>query len=151
MKIMLPIAVICMLPSTVQNSFSVDLEFVRKNFEQATSNKKTCQMLIEKLEKNTTSNVHLAYLGALQAIWAKHVFSPATKLKTFNKGKQNLEKAVKNEPNNVEIRFLRLTIQQNAPFFLNYDQNIATDKAFILKNKNAISSVTLQQLINKIL
>ena len=147
----IPTAIVLMLPVAAQSATALDLEYVRKNYEQAAGNKSSCQKLIGGLAANIASNVHLAYLGALQTIWAKHVSGPVAKLKTFNKGKQNLEAAVKADPHNVEIRFLRLSVQQHAPSFLDYDDDIKADKAFILKYRDRVSSPVLQQLINKVL
>ena len=44
-----------------------------------------------------------------------------------------MEQAVIEEPENIEIRFLRYTIQTNIPDFLNYD-NLKEDRQFILEN-----------------
>lgn len=135
----------------VPSAMALDLEYVRKNYEQAASNKKLCRTLIDGLAGNMASNVHLAYLGALRTIWAKHVSSPTAKLKTFSEGKHDLESAVKADANNVEIRFLRFSVQQNAPSFLDYNDDIKTDRAFIMKYKHTVSSATLLQLIDKAL
>lgn len=133
------------------NSFGLDLEYIRTNYEQAVSDKKLCENMITALEKTAPTNVHLAYLGALQTIWANHVINPFSKLSTFKKGKATIEKAVKNDSDNIEIRYVRLSIQQNCPAFLGYNKNIKEDKEFLKKNKETVTSVSLQNLINSLL
>ncbi|MBB5440428.1 hypothetical protein HDC92_004129 [Pedobacter sp. AK017] len=108
--------------------------------------------MIAELEKTkNNSATHLAYLGGLQTIWTNHVFSPISKLNTFKEGKKNIEQAIKNEPNNAELRFIRLSVQKNAPSFLGYKSSIDEDTEFIKKNKNQISSDILHKNIETLL
>ena len=65
--------------------------------------------------------VLLAYKGAAQTTLANCKKTPFSKLSVFNEGKDDLEKAIQEDPDNVEIRFLRYTIQTNIPGFLNYN------------------------------
>jgi hypothetical protein len=92
----------------------------------------------------------MGYLGGLQTIWANHVFNPINKLKTFKEGKINIEKAIKLDPDNVELRFIRLSIQKNAPSFLGYNSNINSDKEFIKSNQKTISSAIVRNNINEL-
>ncbi|MCB0824227.1 MAG: hypothetical protein KDC09_16135 [Bacteroidales bacterium] len=75
--------------------------------------------------------VLLAYKGAAQTTLANCKKTPFSKLSVFNEGKDDLEKAIQEDPDNVEIRFLRYTIQTNIPGFLNYN-NKEEDRKFIL-------------------
>jgi hypothetical protein len=93
----------------------------------------------------------MAYLGAFQAIWAKHVWNPLEKLGTFNKGKENIEKAINLSDSDVEIRTIRLSIQINAPKFLGYSNNIDEDKQFIIAKRRSNNSQTLQIIIDALL
>lgn len=128
----------------IQNPNESLLIKVRLNYNVFLSNKDLCQATISELEKNKNESVlFLGYLGALQTINASHVSNPITKLKTFNKGKQNIEAAVKADPNNLEIRFIRLSVQKNAPSFLGYNTSISEDIAFINKNRQLIESEVL--------
>jgi len=62
-----------------------------------------------------------------------HSYNPVAKLKYFNEGKIYLEKAIAQASNNVELHFLRFTIQTNLPGFLGYKSNIEEDRSFILR------------------
>jgi len=135
------------------SSFTIySLDDVRKNYSQLATDKKMCSELLAQLEKNKDQSLtHLAYLGSLQTIWANHVFSPISKLKTFNKGKKNIEQAIKKEPDNVELRFIRLSVQKNAPTFLEYHSNIKEDIQFIKNNRSQIKSNVINQYIESLL
>lgn len=131
---------------------TTSLDVVRASYNKVVSDKKMCKQMIAELEKiKNNSATHLAYLGGLQAVLANHVFNPISKLNTFNEGKKNIEQAIKNEPNNVELRFIRLSVQRNAPSFLGYKSSINEDTEFIKKNTNQISSDILHENIETLL
>lgn len=134
-------------------SFQVSiLDKVRANYDTFLSDKALCQKTISELEKAKDNSVtHLGYLGGLQTIRANHVFSPISKLNTFNKGKNNIEQAIKKDPNNAELRFIRLSVQKNAPFFLGYKSNIREDTELIKKNRSQIKSDILKNNIEALL
>lgn len=82
--------------------------------------------------------VLMAYRGACSAASAGSVSGVQKKLKYFANGKEELELAVKQKPNDPEIRFLRLATQINAPGFLGYNSSVNDDKKLIV---NALSKV----------
>ncbi len=133
--------------------FSQDLDHIRNQYQKANKEEATCKALIEmlRLKENEITSIELAYLGALQTIWANHVFNPISKLNTFKKGKKNIEQAIKQDSENTEIRFIRLSIQKNAPSLLGYNLNIKEDTEFIKNNRSQISSDVLQKNIDAIL
>lgn len=129
-----------------------DLNEVRTSYSKAVLDKKLCKKMIEELELSKEKSViDLAYLGAYQTIWANHVFNPWSKLATFRKGKNNIELAISKEPENVEIRYIRFSVQKNAPSFLGYNNNLKEDKDFLVKNKKNINSDFLQKNIETLL
>ncbi|WP_313373839.1 hypothetical protein [Chishuiella sp.] len=127
------------------------IELIRNNYTKAVNDKALCAEMIKELETLKDNPIYLGYLGSLQIIWAKHIINPFGKLKTFKKGKINLEKAILIEPYNTELRFIRLTIQKNAPRFLNYHENIKEDETFLEKNIKKIPSSILQNYTNAII
>jgi hypothetical protein len=131
--------------------FGQDLNLLRKNLELAPSNKTVCEQMIQSIPQTTTKPIYLAYLGAYQTIWANHVINPFGKLSTFNKGKKNLQKAVAMDDDNIEIRFLRYSIQKNAPKFLGYSSDLSSDKKFIESHLDEVNSAELKKMINSTL
>lgn len=144
-----------LLTSTIffLSSFNLNiLDEVRVNYSKLVSDKDLCEKMISELTKTkNNSATHLGYLGGLQTIRAKHVFSPISKLNTYKEGKKNIEKAIKKEPENVEIRFIRLSVQKNAPSFLGYKSNIKEDTEFIRKNRHQIRAAIFQENIATLL
>lgn len=129
-----------------------DLNEVRASYSKAVLDKKLCKKMIEELELSKEKSViALAYLGAYQTIWANHVFNPLSKLATFKKGKNNIESAISKEPENVEIRYIRFSVQKNAPSFLRYNSHLKEDRDFLVKNKKKINSDLLQKNIETLL
>lgn len=133
------------------NVFAIELDYVRANYDKAVTDKKLCGQMIEDLKDAEQTPLFLAYLGALQTIWANHIFSPISKLNTFNQGKKNIEKAVSADKDNAEIRFIRLSVQKNAPSFLGYNSMIKTDEAFLKSHRTKITSELMQSKIDILL
>lgn len=99
------------------------IDEARMNYNKVITDEILCTKMISELEKvKNDSAVNLAYLGGFQTILAKHVFSPVNNLSTFKEGKENIEQAIKKTPNNVEIRFIRLSVQKIHPLFLDTNQ-----------------------------
>lgn len=140
---------LCLLTSI--KSIAINLDYIRSNYEKAVSDKSICEAMINELEQSKLNNVQLAYLGGLQTIWANHTNNPLSKLNTFKKGKANIAKAIKSEKSNVEIRFVRLSIQKNCPKFLGYSENIVEDEHYLKAHFEKVKSENLKKMMNKIL
>ena len=82
----------------------------------------------------TKKPIYMAFYAVGSFFMAKHASNPLNKYSYFNKGKKLLEDAIKKEPNNIEIRLMRLIFQEKTPSFLGYNKNIESDRNFIIKN-----------------
>ena len=123
---------------------------VRIMLHNATSNEEACNKLISLLMPfNETNNPLLfGYRGGATMLMAKHAFNPFSKLSYFKKGKVMLESAIKADNNNVELRFLRYTIQTNVPGFLNYNSDKNGDRVFISQSLTKLKDQELQKIIS---
>lgn len=137
--------------SVTTNLQALDLEYLRKSYAKAVEDETLCKSIIDKLSKGPESQVHLAYYGAYQTIWANHVFNPVSKMTTFTKGRTAIDMAINKEPNNVEIRFIRLSVQKNCPSFLGYSSNIAADKKFLKEHLSSITSEQLKKMVKELI
>lgn len=129
----------------------VSLEDIRLNYIKSVSDKKLCKRMIDSLTSRKDKSLYLGYLGGYQTIWANHVFNPFTKLSTFNRGKKNIDTAIKSDISNPELRYIRLSVQKNAPSFLDYSNNIGDDTLFLKSNRNRIHSSIIQTNIDVLL
>lgn len=113
----------------------VDLSTVRSSFEKADSSKEQTASLYNSLKDYSKSDpLMLAYKGAAYGLQARYVTDRKEKKNLFLAGAKDLEAAVRLAPNNVEIRLVRLIIQENTPKVLKYKGNINEDKQMILTN-----------------
>ena len=112
------------------------IEELRRLFSLASVDEKANQQLLDKTKNaELKSNTLLyAYHGSALMTMANHYTWPTTKLDYFNRGKKKLEKAINYDLLNVEMRFIRYSVQKEAPAMLGYYEDIETDKAFIKKN-----------------
>lgn len=123
----------------------LDWDRVRSAYPMAVEDRDLCASLIQELsghpDRETGDRaLQLAYQGGFQTIWAQHVLNPIAKLRTFNQGREQIEKAVTMDPDSPEIRYIRLSVQQNAPRFLGYKGSIKKDTEFLRQNQGRISS-----------
>ncbi len=82
------------------------------------------------------TNVDAAYLAASKMIQADLSYLPTEQLSLFNQGKEQLEQCVQKDMWNTEIRFIRLTLQCQSPWFLGYHDQIEEDAKIIVDHVN---------------
>jgi len=107
---------------------------IRKLYAAATSSETNAKEFLSKLadvDKNDNKTL-LAYKGASIAIISKLEKKVSDKSKKFKEGVSYIEYAVQSEPNNIEIRLVRLSVQENVPKIVKYRGNKKEDKQFIL-------------------
>ena len=92
----------------------------------------------------STNSVLLGYKGMAYMLQAKYSWNPYVKLSSFNTGKDFLEQAIASDSNNIELRFLRFCIQENAPSMLNYGSYISEDKKLILATWKGVKDQDLK-------
>ncbi|MBU2938193.1 hypothetical protein KO494_01450 [Lacinutrix sp. C3R15] len=128
---------------------SLDLNTIRNAYKAAAQDKTKTEAFYNSLEKVTkNSKVELvAYKGAAIALLAKQAITLKEKKEGFIQGVTLVEYAITKAPNNIEVRFIRLGIQENTPKILKYKGNIEEDKLFILKQYKNISSSRLKKHI----
>lgn len=125
------------------------LEQVRKDYILASNDRDSAMALMDRLAtiSKTDKKVWVAYKGAAMALMAKYIKVNPERKQMFREGIQLLEYAISEEPDNIEIRCLRLSIQENTPKFLRYHSNIEEDKSFILTNYGNTTSRAVQDFV----
>ncbi len=119
----------------ILNLAFVNITFDKKEFYDVFSGsslEKINSMLL-KLENEKSSSIKAAYKGALFMKKSSFLKPPARKIDLFNKGMLLLESEINKFPENVEYRFLRLSIQEHAPKILKYHKDIKKDKEMIIR------------------
>ena len=122
---------------------------VRSLFEEAVTQKSSCIKLIKLLESCSETNfpILVGYKACGTMMMAKYSPNPFSKLSHFRKGKKMLESVIAVNDKVVELRFLRYSIQTNAPSFLGYNNHIAEDKMFLEKGVPFLNDALLRNKI----
>lgn len=133
----------------LSTGYAEDVLSLRKLYYEASVKKDSAKRFMDIMNKLEVESdpLLLCYKGMANLIQANYSFNPYNKLSYFNKGKEMLEKSIKEDPQNIEIRFMRFCVQTNAPFFLEYSANVNTDKAIILREWNEIQDKDLKEKI----
>jgi len=119
---------------TLSVSLNTDLKKIRDLYMQMSRDEESAIALKNLVKNNQTISLTLrqAYSAAAEMALAKYKTNPITRLNTFNSGKKLLESLIKSDSSIFEIRYIRFTIQQNAPSFLGYTTELGRDRAFLI-------------------
>ncbi|HEY0030317.1 MAG TPA: hypothetical protein VGC65_06125 [Bacteroidia bacterium] len=134
--------------SHAQFAQSISVDALRREYYKVNADSAACAKLYNKISKAANSdNTSLAYKGAITAAMANHAKEKQEKLKLFNSGKKLLEQSIVSDSSNIELRFLRFTIQTNCPKALGYNKQIGADKKFILANFSAVTNTAIRNMM----
>ncbi|WP_285008553.1 hypothetical protein [Pedobacter faecalis] len=126
---------------------------VRSLYNQAAVNRKSADKLLKLLTDADVDRtpVLLCYKGAAQMLQAKYAFSPISKLSWFKKGRNLIEEAIARNPEDLEMRYLRFTIQTNLPAVLGYSDDIQEDKQLLVNRVQMIKDEALRTEVQRYL
>lgn len=115
--------------------FQSDLETLRNSYSKANLSNENAENFIELTEKKNGSDpTTSAYKAAAKVLEAK-VTTEKNKRKSFVKsGATSLESIIKSNPNNAELRVIRMSVQENIPKIVGYNKNLKEDKTFLINN-----------------
>ncbi len=115
--------------------FQTDLEALRNSYSKANLSNENAKNFIEIAEKKTSSDVVTsAYRAASKILEAKITSGIGKKKALVKTGANSLEEIIKNNPNNAELRVIRMSVQENVPKIVGYYKNLKEDKAFLISN-----------------
>ncbi len=93
----------------------------------------------------------IGYLGTLEALKAKHAWNPYNKIKYVALAQKTLKRAIKKDPSNMEIRFMRFSVQHYTPAFLGFSKDLDEDRGVIAKQyRNRKFGQADQELVKNI-
>ena len=129
--------------------FSPSLTKVRTDYKKSFNSKEVTLQLNKYLAKvkKTDKKLLVAYKGAVLILMAKYSKVIKEKNFFFKEGATLLNFAIFEEPANVEMRCIRLSIQENAPKLLKYRANKTEDKQFIKDGYDTIKSTTIKTYV----
>lgn len=111
------------------------LHEIRHDFYLSTLDYKHAFPLLERLDLIRNPNaLQLAYKAATQAILAKPGWNIFKKIGYLKRSRESFSKAVALDMKDLEIRFLRLSVEHHIPRYLGFSGNIDHDKRIIMDN-----------------
>ncbi|GGH15056.1 hypothetical protein [Mucilaginibacter phyllosphaerae] len=137
----LSLLLLLLMPVTYTNATAItddvaepNLHVIRKLLLTAINSSKTTDSLYRNLGaiKKPTGLI-TGYIGTLEALKAKHAWNPYFKIKYLNDAEKSFKGAVTRDPANIEIRFMRFSVEHNVPGFLGFNKNLAADRTEIIK------------------
>jgi len=134
----------------INNSYGQSLlNSVRGLYSDAAVQEDSAKKMFRMLQRITETDdaVLLAYKGAVTMVQAKYTFNPITKFLCFKRGKNLVEKAISRDSADIEIRYLRFTLQSNLPGFLGYSSQLKTDKDFLVSRCPLITDAVLRGMV----
>ncbi|NML69514.1 hypothetical protein HHL23_06865 [Chryseobacterium sp. RP-3-3] len=127
--------------------FQTDLESLRNSYAKANQSNENTQAFINLAEKQSGSDaVTTGYKAAAQIMEAK--ITKKNRKALVKTGATSLESIIKSNPNNIELRLIRLSVQENIPKIVGYRGSMKDDKAFLINNYGK-QNATLKSYLKK--
>ncbi|NML58591.1 hypothetical protein [Chryseobacterium cheonjiense] len=113
--------------------FQSSVESLRYSYAKANLSNANTEAFINTAEKASGSDVAVqGYKAAAKIMGAK--IAKHNRKAMVKAGASDLESLIKNNPNNIELRVIRMSVQENIPKIVGYRGGLKDDKAFILNN-----------------
>jgi hypothetical protein len=110
-----------------------DLTAIRENFKKSADSKAAADDFHTLLQDYNKSNpTILGYQASSKMVKARYEQGKEKKKKLFTEGAKVLAELIDSNPSNVEIRLIRLAMQEHSPKVLKYKSEIANDKSQII-------------------
>ncbi|PXY44979.1 hypothetical protein [Flavobacterium hydrophilum] len=110
-----------------------DLAAIRKMYADVTKSESNAKEFVAKLSgiSNNDDKILVAYKAASILLESKFEKKLGEKIERFKEGAKLLEATIKSDPSNIEMRMIRLSVQEDVPGITGYKKNIKEDKKFI--------------------
>jgi hypothetical protein len=106
---------------------------LRESYAKANSSNANTEEFINIAEKTSGSDAVIqGYKAAAKIMEAK--ITKNNRKALVKSGATSLEAIIKSNPNNAELRVIRMSVQENIPKIVGYNKNLKEDKTFILNN-----------------
>ncbi|MDQ1160386.1 hypothetical protein QE422_000754 [Chryseobacterium sp. SORGH_AS 447] len=127
--------------------FQSGIESLRESYSKANSSNAGTEAFITMAEKTSGSDAVIqGYKAAAKIMEAK--IAKSNRKALVKSGATSLEGVIKNNPNNAELRVIRMSVQENIPKIVGYRGSLKDDKAFLLNNYSK-QSASLKNYIKR--
>ncbi|RZJ70510.1 hypothetical protein [Flavobacterium sp.] len=123
--------------STLFFTVGLDIAQVRKAYIASPKSEAAAMKfaeLVKDVAKEDANKVLVAYKGCSMALKSKHSNFLPDKISFMKEGAAFMDAAAAASPKDIEIRMIRMSVQENVPFIVDYRDKIQEDKNVILAN-----------------
>ena len=106
---------------------------IRQAYQKAKESRRATDHLAALLKEEEAQALTWAYEGAVEALKAKFEWMPFNRLAYLAKAQELFKKAVQADPEDLEIRFLRYSIQSSLPSLLMQSYHLKEDRQKIIE------------------
>ncbi|MDN3587884.1 hypothetical protein QWY86_14480 [Pedobacter aquatilis] len=112
-----------------------EITILKTELVKAVEDSKLTDSLSDKLNAmpNKTALI-TGYAGTLEALKAKHSWNPYNKIKYVKRSLKMMQTAINMDKENMEIRFMRFSIEHYTPGFLGFSKDLDVDRKEIVKH-----------------
>ncbi len=149
MRYKLLFSLLCMISSIVGSAYPVLQSFDREAFYSVMALGKLGEINDELFIVSASMiSEKEAYEGALLMRKAGLLKKAEEKIKIFKAGRIKLEMALRDDEDNGEYRFLRITIQEHAPHVVKYYKELEKDSHFLEKHFKTLSPAVQKAILD---
>ncbi|MCX2575981.1 hypothetical protein [Pedobacter sandarakinus] len=129
-----------------------EIAILKVDLVRAVEDSKLTDSMYENLLKlNNKTALVMGYMGTLEALKAKHAWNPYNKIKYVKLALKTMQKAIDMDRENLEIRFMRFSIEHFTPGFLGFSKDLTVDRKEIIKHyRNENFGVADTELIKNV-
>jgi len=116
---------------------SADISQVRALYPDASKTQQSANAFHAKMapvDDDDANKTLVAYKGAAETMLSKYGNTLGKKTTHMKAGAKLIDAAAIADADNIEIRMIRLSVQESVPKIVGYKKNIKEDKAFIVAN-----------------
>lgn len=149
-KLNILLFLLLVLVGTSQAQFSPkEISVLKRDLVRAVESTKVTDSIYKKLSAlPNKSALVVGYIGTVEALKAKHAWNPYNKIKYVKVSLKTMQKAINMDKDNLEIRFMRFSIEHYTPGFLGLSKNLDIDRKEIFKHyQNRSFGVADEELI----
>ncbi len=120
----------------------------RELYNKSPFEETSCKQQIE-FTASSNNAIIKGYHSTAIIVGCKYISNPFKRIIPFKEGKEMLEELISENFDEVELRFMRYTVQRQAPKMLGYYKNLETDKKVLVEyiKANPTSDLTEHMMI----
>jgi tetratricopeptide (TPR) repeat protein len=124
----------------------LSLPQIRVRYRESVGDREEAEALWRKFKDyRGEDGVILAYKAATRILMSHHSWMPMEKLAYLKEAMHLFRQAVSYAPDNIEVRFLRFSIEHRLPAYLDESRNLEEDKAVILASAERYQDFSLNR------